>query len=115
MRTATAAHSAAGVQTRRRSLAAACRQLTLLLLCRAALLLPLPLEDEEETMHDYSCAMLINQCSLLLWLFTELIFTALCTAVQCRSLQPGGFNLPEQSQCTLVRFHEFCPVQNPDW
>ena len=68
---------AAGVQTRRRSLAAACRQLTLLLLCRAALLLPLPLEDEEETMHDYSCAMLINQCSLLLWLFTELIFTAL--------------------------------------
>ena len=42
-----------------------------------ALLLPLPLEDEEETMHDYSCAMLINQCSLLLWLFTELIFTAL--------------------------------------
>ena len=41
------------------------------------LLLPLPLEDEEETMHDYSCAMLINQCSLLLWLFTELIFTAL--------------------------------------
>ena len=77
MRTAAAAHSAAGVQTRRRSLAAACRQLTLLLLCRAALLLPLPLEDEEETMHDYSCAMLINQCSLLLWLFTELIFTAL--------------------------------------
>ena len=80
MRTAAAAaHSAAGVQNRRLSLAAACRQLTLLLLCRAALLLPLPLplEDEEETMHDYSCAMLINQCSLLLWLFTELIFTAL--------------------------------------
>ena len=45
--------------------------------CRS---LPLPQEDEEETMHDYSCAMLINQCPLLLWLFTELIFTALCTA-----------------------------------